>query len=148
MITPSFLAGYFDADGSVSTNTKTMQHKIVFVSKNPVLLMQISRSVGDKFGINMSSKPTRIRPYIFRDKHGNIFHKRTTYQIYTTNEESTLKFIDLILPHVAHIARKLKIILIKQYYSGDISKNEFNSLIRMVRKLNTFLHASCFTKMG
>ncbi|GEM_PF-2188526 len=145
-LTPEFIAGYFDADGSITINSKTGQSKIVFISNNPALLQVISAYLRREHGISMSKHPSIIRPHLFLSSNGIKIRKGLTYQIYTTNLESLENLIDLILPYVAHIIRRAKLVLVRQYISRNLSKKEFVKEFKFLSALSKKLNATEYNK--
>ncbi len=115
-----FIAGYFDADGSVNFNTNTGQVKITFISRSKKLLKYIVTYL-NLHGINTSIEPTKIKSetYLF---HGIKINKTITYQIYTTNIKSSIKLIDVLLRYSMHPIRLIKLHTAKKLINKEMGK--------------------------
>ncbi len=130
---PSFIAGFFDADGSVSFNTKKATVKITLISKSYSLLNMISKYLL-KYNIHMSSRPTKIPAHLYTNK-GTIIKKGTTYQIYTTNTESTRNLLKILSQYSLHLTRRLKIELAINLINKNINGEQAKQILTKIKRI-------------
>ncbi len=125
----------------MSFNTNTGKAKITLTSKSCEMLGILSKYMNN-LGISVSINPTKIGPrrYMYED----IFINKTlTHQIYTTNNYSTLKFVDLILERSLHISRRIRSILAQFLINKQVSKHEAKDAlikIRYIEKMTKAIH--------
>jgi len=136
---PSFISGFFDADGSISFNTRLGHVKITFISKSSKILEIISQYLSD-YGIHMSSKPTRISSHTYINE-GIVIRKSTTYQIYTTNKDSTRNLLEILSKYSIHLTRRLKIELAKNLINKNIKGEKIKRVLMQIKEIEKHTRA-------
>jgi len=104
----SWLAGFFDAEGSVSFNYKPCIDIVNTCARTSFYIKDILNKIGIEAGINKREKPSKSS-------------KKPRWDIFLRHEEQILPFLKYVKPYVK--GKKFQLDLIEDWYNGNKTKD-------------------------
>ena len=116
-----WLAGFFDAEGSVSFNYNPCLDIVNTCARTSFYIKDILKRIGIEAGINEREKPSKSS-------------KKPRWDIFLRHEEQILPFLKYVKPYVK--GKKFQLDLIEDWYNG----NKIEDIAKKIRCANQILN--------